>query len=50
MAAFPTGLTDALAGFDRVWWFTIVGGLLTAACALPPDTSRVVETAPSNSS
>lgn len=30
-----TGLTDALAGFDRLWWFTIAGGLLTAAFALP---------------
>ncbi len=29
-----TGVADALAGFDRVWWFTIVGGLLTAAFGL----------------
>ena len=35
-----TGLTDTLAGFDRVWWFTIVGGLLTAAFGLPLRTSR----------
>lgn len=30
-----SGTTDALAGFDRVWWFTIAGGLFTALFGLP---------------
>ena len=30
-----TGVADALAGFDRVWWFTIAGGLLTAGFGVP---------------
>lgn len=43
-----TGLADALAGFDRVWWFTIAGGLLTAACALPLQTKRRVRSSESS--
>ncbi|MEM7324739.1 MAG: DHA2 family efflux MFS transporter permease subunit [Actinomycetota bacterium] len=35
-----TGLTESLAGFDRVWWFTIAAGLLTAVAALPLQTGR----------
>lgn len=35
-----TGATDALAGFDRVWWFTIATGLLAAGAALPMRTGR----------
>lgn len=35
-----TGVTEALANFDRVWWFTIASGLLTMAAAAPMRTGR----------
>ena len=31
---------DLLAGFDRVWWFLVIGGLLTTAAALPLRTGH----------
>lgn len=34
------GAADTLAGFDRLWWFTIASGLLTAAGGLPLRTDR----------
>lgn len=34
----PSGLDDALAGFDRVWWIIVVGGLATSALVLPMRT------------
>jgi len=33
-----TGVADVLAGFDRVWWLVVFGGLITTACALPLQT------------
>ncbi|MEM7091697.1 MAG: DHA2 family efflux MFS transporter permease subunit [Actinomycetota bacterium] len=38
-----SGLVDALAGFDRVWWFTIGAGALTALGGLPLDTPRATD-------
>lgn len=38
--ADPTGLVDALARFDRVWWLIILGGLGTTALALPLRTRQ----------
>ena len=29
------GADDLLAGFDRVWWLLVLGGLVTTLCALP---------------
>jgi EmrB/QacA subfamily drug resistance transporter len=39
--AAPTGIADALANFDRVWWVIIVGGLAVSALALPLQTRPV---------
>lgn len=33
--AAPSGLDDALAGFDRVWMLIVLGGLATSALVLP---------------
>lgn len=33
-------LDDLIAGFDRVWWFLVVGGLLTTVLAVPLRTPR----------
>ena len=38
----PTGVDDALASFDRVWWITVVGGLATSALVGPMRTRAVV--------
>ncbi|WP_051062688.1 DHA2 family efflux MFS transporter permease subunit [Ilumatobacter nonamiensis] len=35
MLGAPSGLTDALIGFDRVWTVIIVGGLATTLLAIP---------------
>lgn len=34
----PTDLADALAGYDRIWWLIVVGGLLTSLLVLPMRT------------
>jgi MFS family permease len=36
----PSSLADALAGFDRVWWLLVVGGLATPLLALPLRTTQ----------
>ena len=33
-------LDDVLAGFDRIWWFLIFGGLVTSSLALPLRTGK----------
>jgi hypothetical protein len=43
--ASPTGLTEVLAGFDRVWWTIAAGGLATAALSLPLVTRPAVKSA-----
>lgn len=35
-----TGANEALIGFDRVWWFTIITGLLTVVAGIPMRTGR----------
>lgn len=45
--AAPRGIADALAGFDRVWWLIIGGGLGVSALALPLRTSPATRPAPS---
>jgi EmrB/QacA subfamily drug resistance transporter len=45
LTAGITGLDDALAKFDRVWWVLVVGGLLTTLCALPLVTGSAARTA-----
>ena len=35
----PAGLADALAGFDRIWWLIVAGGLTTSVLAVPLRTS-----------
>jgi len=35
-------LTDALAGFDRIWWLIVAGGLGTSLLSLPLRTPRTV--------
>jgi EmrB/QacA subfamily drug resistance transporter len=45
--ALLSGATgDAIAAFDRVWWFVVVGGLATAACAIPLRTRDAGTVAP----
>lgn len=34
----PTGLDEALASFDRVWWIIVVGGVATSALVVPMRT------------
>lgn len=36
----PAGLDAAVAGFDRVWWVIVAGGLATSALVVPMRTSR----------
>ncbi|MEL6891711.1 MAG: DHA2 family efflux MFS transporter permease subunit [Actinomycetota bacterium] len=31
----PTSVADALAGFDRIWWLIVAGGLATSALSAP---------------
>lgn len=38
----PGGLADALAGFDRIWWLIVAGGLGTSVLSLPLRTPRSV--------
>jgi EmrB/QacA subfamily drug resistance transporter len=33
-----TGIDEVLAGFDRVWWLVVFGGLITTASAMPLQT------------
>ena len=33
-----TGVDELLVRFDRIWWFLVAGGVLTAFCALPLQT------------
>lgn len=42
LTAGATGLADALARFDRVWWVLVAGGVATAACAVPLRTRPVL--------
>ncbi len=37
----PTSVADAIAGFDRVWWLLIVGGLATTVLSTPLETRRM---------
>lgn len=37
----PSGLDEALASFDRVWWIIVVGGLATSALVVPMRTRPV---------
>jgi hypothetical protein len=39
LTAGATGLDDALARYDQVWWVLIAGGLLTSALSLPLRTA-----------
>jgi EmrB/QacA subfamily drug resistance transporter len=41
----PTDTADLLAGFDRIWWLIVAGGLVTSLLVLPMRT-RVVPAAP----
>jgi EmrB/QacA subfamily drug resistance transporter len=41
----PTDTADLLAGFDRIWWLIVAGGLVTSLMVLPMRT-RVVPAAP----
>lgn len=34
MLGGATGINDQLAGFDRIWWLVVIGGLLTSVCGL----------------
>ena len=34
----PADLAEALAGFDRVWWLIVVGGLATSVLVAPMRT------------
>lgn len=38
----PTGLAEAMAAFDRVWWLIVAGGLGTSLLVLPMRTRSVV--------
>jgi hypothetical protein len=42
MVGRPTSLGAAVAGFDRVWWLLVAGGLATSALCLGLDTRRAV--------
>lgn len=44
------GAGDLVARFDRVWWFLVAGGILTALLALPLRTSRAKVPATSDAS
>ena len=44
--AQPTGIADALAAFDRVWWIIILGGLAVTALSLPLETRPSARVAP----
>jgi EmrB/QacA subfamily drug resistance transporter len=46
LTAGATGLDDALAPFDRVWWVLIVGGLLTTLLSAPLRTAPATAPAP----
>lgn len=35
----PTDTADLLAGFDRIWWLIVAGGLVTSLMVLPMQTS-----------
>lgn len=35
-----TGATDLVAGFNRIWWLVVAGGLATTLCAFPLRTGR----------
>jgi EmrB/QacA subfamily drug resistance transporter len=41
LTANATGIDDALARFDRVWWVLIIGGVLTTVLAIPLRTAPV---------
>ncbi len=36
-----TGVDDLLTRFDRIWWFLVAGGVITALCALPLQTRPI---------
>lgn len=42
----PSGLAEALVGFDRIWWLIVAGGLVTSSLVLPMRTSASVRAAP----
>ena len=35
----PASTADAMAGFDRIWWLIVAGGLTTTVLALPLRTA-----------
>lgn len=35
-----TGITDRLAGFDRLWWLVAIGGIVTSLCGLQLQTAQ----------
>jgi MFS family permease len=39
-------LASALAGYDRIWWLIVLGGLLTSALVLPMRTAVLAAPAP----
>jgi EmrB/QacA subfamily drug resistance transporter len=47
--AEPTGIVDAMANFDRVWWVIILGGLTVSALAVPLQTRPATRLAPAPS-
>ena len=40
-----SGLAAALAGYDRIWWLIVVGGILTSVLVLPMRTAVAAATA-----
>lgn len=36
-----TETLDLVAGFNRIWWLVVVGGIVTTLCALPLQTDKV---------
>ncbi len=41
-----TGLAEAIAAYDRVWWLVIAGGVVTSALALPTRTTVIAALEP----
>ncbi len=41
MLGTPSGLSDALVAFNRIWWLIVVGGLITSGLAVPLRTNVI---------
>lgn len=39
-----SGALDLVAGFNRIWWLVVIGGVLTTLCAVPLRTSASAST------